>query len=66
MDMETLDTHSQWARPLPPADVTNLTRLSRRPPLAEVQPLIAYILQRGLKLEQEAITLKTALLSSVL
>ncbi len=55
MDIETLEAHAQWARPLTPADVNNLNRLLRRPALADVQPLIRHMLQRGLKLEQEAI-----------
>ncbi len=60
MDIETLEAHALWARPLTPADVNNLTRLARRPALADLQPLIAHMLQRGLKLEQEAINLKKA------
>ncbi|MBI3243075.1 MAG: DUF2399 domain-containing protein [Chloroflexi bacterium] len=55
MDIETLDSHSRWARPLSSADVANLTRLTRRPALADMRPLIAHLLQCGLKLEQEAI-----------
>jgi len=57
MDIETLESHSQWARPLTPADTQNLTRLARRPALADMRPLIAHLLERGLKLEQEAIQL---------
>ncbi len=57
MDIETLESHAMWARPLTPADVNNLTRLARRPSLADMQPLIVHMLQRGLKLEQEAIRL---------
>jgi len=55
MDVETLETHAAWARPLTPIDVKNLTRLAHRPSLADLQPLIAHMLQRSLKLEQEAI-----------
>lgn len=55
MDMETLEAHARWARPLTPADVKNLTRLLRRPALADMRPLIAHMTQRGLKLEQEAV-----------
>lgn len=55
MDIETLESHAAWARPLTPVDERNLSRLSRRPVLADMQPLIAHMLQRGLKLEQEAI-----------
>jgi hypothetical protein len=56
MDVETLETHAAWARPLTPGDKRNLARLMRRPSLADMQPLIAHMLQRGLKLEQEAVT----------
>ena len=57
MDLETLEAHAAWAHPLTPADVKNLTRLARRPALADLRPLIAHMLERGLKLEQEAIML---------
>ena len=57
MEVETLEAHAAWARPLSPADVKNLTRLARRPSLADQQPLIAHMLRRGLKLEQEAVRL---------
>ncbi len=56
MDIETLEAHARWARPLTPADVINLTRLLRRPALADMRPLVAHMIQRGLKLEQEAIS----------
>ena len=59
MDIETFETHSRWARPLTPADANNLNRLLRRPALADMGPLIKHMLQRGLKLEQEAIRLST-------
>jgi len=55
MDIETLEAHATWGRPLTPGDVKNLTRLTRRPALTDMQPLIAHMLQRGLKLEQEAV-----------
>jgi len=55
MDIETLEAHAAWARPLTVGDVKNLARLTRRPSLADTQPLIAHMLQRGLKLEQEAV-----------
>jgi hypothetical protein len=57
MDVETLERHARWARPLSPADTTNLTRLLRRSSLADMHPLITHLLQRGLKLEQEAVVL---------
>ena len=55
MDIETLEAHAVWARPLTPADVKNLSRLMRRPFLTDMRSLIAHMLQRGLKLEQEAV-----------
>jgi DNA topoisomerase VI subunit A len=55
MDVDTLETHARWAHPLTPGDVKNLARLQRHPYLVDMQPLIAHLLQRGLKLEQEAI-----------
>jgi hypothetical protein len=55
MDIETLEAHAAWARPLTPADARNLARLMRRPVLSDLHALIAHMLQRGLKLEQEAI-----------
>ena len=57
MDVATLEAHASWARPLTPADAQNLTRLTRRPTLSDMRPLIDHMLQRGLKLEQEAIVL---------
>ncbi len=59
MDIETLEAHSRWARPLTSADVNNLSRLQRRHSLTDMQSLIAHMLQRGLKLEQEAIIMHT-------
>ncbi len=55
MDVETLEAHARWARPLTPADINNLARLRRRPSLSDMQPLVNHLLNRGLKLEQEAI-----------
>jgi hypothetical protein len=59
MDIETLEAHALWARPLTPADERRLARLARHPYLADVRPLIQHMLARGLKLEQEAIALTT-------
>lgn len=55
MDGAALDAHSRYAHPLSPADERNLTHLRRRPALADMTPLIDYMLECGLKLEQEAI-----------
>lgn len=57
MDIATFEAHRAWARPLSPGDTRNLQRLQRRASLADVEPVIAYLLQQGLKLEQEAIVL---------
>ena len=48
-------------------DATELTRLARHPYLADLRPFIQHLLARGLKLEQEAVTLATGqpLLGSV-
>ncbi len=57
MDIATLDAHSRWARPLTSADIRHLNRLLRRASIADMHSLIEYMLQHGLKLEQEAIVL---------
>jgi hypothetical protein len=57
MDQATLERHARWAHPLSAADERNLARLRRHPGLADMLPLIDYMLLRGLKLEQEAVTL---------
>ncbi len=57
MDIATLDHHAQWGKPLTRVDEKNLARLARHPLLADLQPLIAHMLARGIKLEQEAIGL---------
>lgn len=57
MDCDTLDAHLHWARPLSSADERNLARLKRRPTLSDMTPLIDHMLQKGIKLEQEAVTL---------
>jgi hypothetical protein len=55
MDVATLDAHAQWGKPLTRADVKNLARLAYHPLLHDMRPLIAHMLARGIKLEQEAI-----------
>jgi hypothetical protein len=57
MDVATFEAHAAWARPLAGSDARNLQRLLRRASLADVHPVIAHLLRRGLKLEQEAISL---------
>jgi len=58
MDRDTLDAHLHWAHPLSSADERNLARLQRRPALSDMPPLIAYLLQKRIKLEQEAVALE--------
>ena len=57
MDIETLEAHAPWARPLTTNDARQLNRLLRRSAIADMCPLIKHMLQRQLKLEQEAIIL---------
>jgi hypothetical protein len=56
MDADTLERFAQFARPLTLADRRNLTRLENHALLEDVRPVIDYLLRRGLKLEQEAVT----------
>jgi hypothetical protein len=57
MDSETLEAHVRWAKPLTASERRRLARLQKRTDLADLQPLIATMLQMGLKLEQEAVQL---------
>ncbi|MGE5603402.1 MAG: Wadjet anti-phage system protein JetD domain-containing protein [Nitrososphaerales archaeon] len=57
MDAPTLDTHVRWARPLTENDRRLLARLQGYDSLADLQGVIAHMLERGLKLEQEAVQL---------
>jgi hypothetical protein len=57
MDRDTLDAHAHWAHPLSPVDERYLVHLRRHPALADVTSLIDYMLLKGIKLEQEAVTL---------
>jgi hypothetical protein len=61
MDVETLEAHARWARPLTTGDARNLNRLAGRASLADMRPLLVHMLERGLKLEQEAIIPETVL-----
>ena len=60
MDVATLEAHARWARPLTENDRRLLARLQGYASLADLQPLIAAMLERGLKLEQEAVQLVSA------
>jgi hypothetical protein len=55
MDIPTLDAYALWGKPLTRADEKNLARLAHHPLLADMRPLIAHMLARGIKLEQEAV-----------
>jgi hypothetical protein len=57
MDAETLDAHTPWAKPLTRGDERRLARLMRHPDLADLRSQIQHMLNRGLKLEQEAVEL---------
>ena len=61
MGVDALEAHACWARPLSRSDERNLRRISRRPSLGDVRPVIDHMLRRGLKLEQEAIRLPAEL-----
>ncbi|MDO9302736.1 MAG: DUF2220 family protein, partial [Anaerolineales bacterium] len=55
MDVDTLEANIPRARPLIASDITHLKRLLLRPELRDVHPVIAHLLKRGLKLEQEGV-----------
>ena len=57
MDRSTLDAHARWGRPLTSGDRSGLLRLAARPEIADHHALIAHMLERNLKLEQEAIAM---------
>ena len=56
MDIQTLERYSQFARPLTEGDIRNLGRLEKHTELKDVHPVLAYMLQKGIKLEQEAVS----------
>lgn len=55
MDIFTFEKYSHLSRPLTQTDVRNLSLSCTRPELADIRPTIEHLIQRGLKLEQEAI-----------
>ncbi len=57
MDISTFQKHAALSRPLTQADLRNLKRLAFHSNLRDVHPTIEYLIQRRLKLEQEAISL---------
>lgn len=60
MDVTTLEAHARWARPLSENDRRLLARLQGYASLADVEPVVTHMLERGLKLEQEAVQFAAA------
>jgi hypothetical protein len=58
MNVDTLEAHARWARPLTRTDERNLKRIGLHPALSDMEPVIQHMLRRGLKLEQEAVRLR--------
>ena len=58
MNVDTLEAHARWARPLTRMDERNLKRIALHPALSDMEPVIQHMLRRGLKLEQEAVRLR--------
>ena len=56
MDVATFDAYVDFSRPLSQGDVRNLKHLASRTELHDVRPVIMHLIERGLKLEQEAIS----------
>jgi hypothetical protein len=55
MDIATLEANYPRSRPLTATDKSNLKKLLVRPELKDMREVIAHILKRGVKLEQEGI-----------
>ncbi len=55
MNVDTLDQFAQYARPLTKTDRRNLERQENNAGLIDVRPVIAHMLKRDVKLEQEAV-----------
>ncbi len=55
MDISTFENYAYLSRPFTRGDIHNLKRLALHPVLEDVHPTIEHLLERGLKLEQEAI-----------
>jgi hypothetical protein len=58
MDITTFQAHAHLSRPLTDRDARHLKRLAARDELQDVQPVIQHLIEKRLKLEQEAITSK--------
>lgn len=55
MDLDTLVQHEQFAKPLPRDYAARLRRLLANPEFECFHPVIEYMLERGIRLEQEAL-----------
>jgi hypothetical protein len=55
MDLATFDACAHLSRPLTESDARRLRRLALRPEMRDMRPIIQHLLERKLKLEQEAI-----------
>jgi hypothetical protein len=55
MDISTFEKYAHLSRPLTKTDFRNLKQLCTKPELFDVKSIIEHLIQRGLKLEQEAI-----------
>jgi hypothetical protein len=56
MDIETFEASRAYAQPLTAGDQTNLRSLIANPQLADSVPLMDYLIEHDLKLEQEAVS----------
>jgi hypothetical protein len=59
MEVNTLNSFEKFSHPLTLSDRRNLERQANHAELRDVHPVISYLLKRGLKLEQEAITIRS-------
>jgi hypothetical protein len=57
MDIPTFEKYAHLSRPLTQTDIRNLKHLCTRPELADIRSVIEHLTHRGLKLEQEAISI---------
>ncbi len=55
MDISTFEKYARLSHPLTQTDIRNLKHLCARPELFDIRSTIEYLIDRGLKLEQEAI-----------
>lgn len=65
MDIATFDVYAHLSRPLTQHDERNLRQLASRAELEDVQPVLEHLCKRRLKLEQEALYLKSRLAADV-